>query len=164
VEAATVTLVVFFGIAAVALAAGVMVVVARSAATAARALRVCLIASACAFVQVMAPMLAVLQVVVLAGAAAVAIEGLGERGGAPEKWWWRAGLCGLVGALGLLLVSTWARQYVWAGRELAPGSTFGTAAAVGTVVVEAYAPALIAGLLVVLVAAIAGSQRDVHRL
>lgn len=157
------TLGVFFVIAAVALAAGVMVVAARSTAMAARALRVCLIASACAFVQVMAPMLAVLQGVVLAGAAVVAVQGLGEERGA-EKWWWRAGLVGLVGALALLLVSTWARQYVWTGRDLAPGSTFGSAAAVGVVMVEAYAPAVVAGLLVVLVAAIAGSQPGGHRL
>ena len=154
------TLVVFFVIAAVALAAGVMVVAARSTAMAARALRVCLVASACAFVQVMAPMLAMLQVVVLAGAAVVAVQGLGEQRGAAEKWWWRAGLIGLVGALALLLVSTWARQYVWTGRELAPGSTFGSAAAVGVAMVEAYTPAVLAGLLVVLVAAIAGARRD----
>jgi len=155
-----VTLVVFFVIAAVALAAGVMVVAARSTAMAARALRVCLVASACAFVQVMAPMPAMLQVVVLAGAAVVAVQGLGEERGAAEKWWWRAGLIGLVGALALLLVSTWARQYVWTGRELAPGSTFGSAAAVGVAMVEAYMPAVLAGLLVVLVAAIAGARRD----
>ena len=154
------TLVVFFVIAAVALAAGVMVVAARSTAMAARALRVCLVASACAFVQVMAPMPAMLQVVVLAGAAVVAVQGLGEERGAAEKWWWRAGLIGLVGALALLLVSTWARQYVWTGRELAPGSTFGSAAAVGVAMVEAYMPAVLAGLLVVLVAAIAGARRD----
>lgn len=158
------TLVVFFVIAAVALAAGVMVVAARSTAMAARALRVCLVASACAFVQVMAPMAAVLQVVVLAGAAVVAVQGLGEARAADERWWWRAGLVGLVGALALLLVSTWARQYVWTGRDLAPGSSFGTAAAFGVVVVEAYAPAVAAGLLVVLVAAIAGSQSGGHRL
>lgn len=154
------TLVVFFVIAAVALAAGVMVVAARSTAMAARALRVCLVASACAFVQVMAPMLAMLQVVVLAGAAVVAVQGLGEQRGAAEKWWWRAGLIGLVGALALLLVSTWARQYVWTGRELTPGSTFGSAAAVGVAMVEAYTPAVLAGLLVVLAAAIAGARRD----
>ena len=152
------TLVVFFAIAAVALIAGVMVVAARSTEVAARALRVCLIASACAYVQVMATVPALLQVVVLAGAAAVALQGPGDERGAPEKWWWRAGLLAPVGALGLLLVSTWARQYVWTGRELAPGSSFGTAAAFGAAVAEAYAPALLAGLLVVLVAAIAARR------
>lgn len=152
------TLVVFFVVAAVALAAGVMVVAARSAELAGRALRVCLVAGACAYVQVMAPVPAALQVVVLAGAAVVAIAGLrGEHG--PEKWW-RAGLVGLVAGLAAVLVSTWARQFVWTGRELAPGSAFGTAAAVGTAWAEAYAPALVAGLLVVLVAAIAASARD----
>jgi hypothetical protein len=63
-----------------------------------------------------------------------------------------------------VLVSTWARQYVWTGRELAPGSAFGTAAAVGAAWAEAYAPALVAGLLVLMVAAIAGSQAAEHRL
>lgn len=153
------TLVVFFAVAAVALAAGVMVVAARSAETAARALRVCLIAGACAYVQVQAPVPAVLQGVVLAGAAVVAVQALAPERGAPEKWWWRAGAVALVAALALVLVSTWARQYVWTGRELPPGSAFGTAAAVGAAWAESFAPALVAGLLVVLVAAIAASER-----
>jgi len=162
-----VTLALFFVIAAVALAAGVLVVAARSSVTAMRALRVCLVASGCAYVQVMAPVVGVVQVVVLAGAAALALQGLADdRGGgeARPRWWWRAGPLALLGGLALVLVSTWARQYVWTGRELAPGSTFGTAAAVGAAWAEAYAPALVAGLLVLMVAAIAGSQAAEHRL
>lgn len=160
----TVNLAVFFVVAAVTLAAGVLVVAARSTETATRALRVCLVAGACAYVQVMAPMIGVLQVVALAGAAIVAVQGLGEVRRAAGSRWWRAGFAGLVAGLGLLLVSTWARQYVWAGRELPAESKFGTAAAVGAAWAETYAPALVAGLLVVMVAAIAGSQRAMHRL
>jgi NADH:ubiquinone oxidoreductase subunit 6 (subunit J) len=166
VEAEAVTLALFFVLAAVALAAGVLVLAARSSATAMRALRVCLIASGCAYVQVMAPVVGVVQIVVLAGAAALALQGLADARGDEEakERWWRAGPLGLLGGLALVLVSTWARQYVWTGRELAPGSLFGTAAAVGAAWAEAYAPALVAGLLVLMVAAIAGSQAAEHRL
>jgi hypothetical protein len=98
-------------------------------------------------------------VVVLAGAAVVALEGLGEGPTEAPSRWWRIASAALLGGLGLVLIGTWARQYVWAGRELAAGSEFGSAAAVGAAWLQGYAPALVAGLLVVMVAAIAGTPR-----
>jgi NADH:ubiquinone oxidoreductase subunit 6 (subunit J) len=167
VEAEAVTLALFFVIARWRSRRGCWCSRRGRPATAMRALRVCLVASGCAYVQVMAPVVGVVQVVVLAGAAALALQGLADDRGAEEakaaggggRGPWR-----LLGGLALVLVSTWARQYVWTGRELAPGSSFGTAAAVGAAWAEAYAPALVAGLLVLMVAAIAGSQAAEHRL
>lgn len=143
------TLALFLAIAAVALVSGAMVVAGRSPGL---WLRVCSIACGCAYVQVMAPMPGVLLMVVLAGAAVPAlqaVQGAEERAGGR---WWRVAACVGVAGVATALVSTWARQYVWTGRELGAGSTFGTAEALGATWGEAYAPALVAGLLVVLVA------------
>lgn len=156
--------VVFVATAAVALAAAVWTIAARSSATAVRALRVALIAAACAYAQVLAPALAGLQVVVLAGAAGGGLAGLRDGAEEPGSRWWRASSLALLAGLALVLVGTWARQYVWTGKELAPGSKFGSAAGLGAALAGGYAPAVVAGLLVLAVAAIAGSQRAAHRL
>jgi NADH:ubiquinone oxidoreductase subunit 6 (subunit J) len=145
-----------FAAAAVAGLAGAgAVLLAPRAATARAGLRLCLLAGLCAYVQVLAPAVAAAQLVLLAAAAVTVLE-LPDPAPSAERRWPRvvAGLA--VGGLGLVLVSTWARQYVWAGRELAPGSRFGAAAALGQAWVEGYAPVLVAGLLVLVVAALAG--------
>lgn len=155
---------VFFAYAAVALAAGVVVVAARTARVAVQALLVCLVAGCCAYVQMLAPTVAAVQLVMLAGAGVAALRlAVGDEVVARRRW--LAGLALLpVASLSLLLVGTWARQYVWAGRELPPGSRFGGAAAVGQAWSEAHAPALLAVLLALLVVAIAGTSRRGHRL
>ena len=156
---------VFAAYALVALAAGVLVIAARSLDTAVRALQVSLLAGACAYVQAMAPTLAAVQVVVLAGAAIAALRLLPCDEPVGRRPWWVSGLASLpVVGLALVLVGTWARQYVWTGRELPPGTRFGSAAALAQAWSEAYAPALAAALLALLVAAIAGLAGRAHRL
>jgi NADH:ubiquinone oxidoreductase subunit 6 (subunit J) len=152
--------------AAAALAAGVWTIAARTTVTAVRALRLCVLAAACAYAQVMATLPAVLLAVVIAGAAGPLLAGLAARAeGLPaEPLGWRIAGLALLTGLALVLVGTWARQYVWTGRELAPGSGFGTAAEVGAALAGPYAPTLVAGLMVLAAAAIAGSQRAAHRL
>jgi NADH:ubiquinone oxidoreductase subunit 6 (subunit J) len=157
------TTAVFVATAAAALAAAVWTIAARTPEAAARALRVCLLAAACAYAQVLAPALAAVVVVVLVGAAGLGLAGLGAGPEEPGSRWWRAGSLALIAGLALVLVGTWARQYVWTGKDLAPGSTFGSAAGLGAALVG-HAPAVIGGLLVLAVAAIAGSQRAGHRL
>ena len=68
-----------------------------------------------------------------------------------------------VAALALVLVSTWARQYVWTGRALPPGSRFGEAALMGQAWSELYAPTLGLAALALTVAAIAGLAARGHR-
>jgi hypothetical protein len=64
----------FLAYAAVALGAGVVVVAGRSARVAVRALWVCLLAGCCAYVQMLAPAVAAVQLVVLAGASVAALR------------------------------------------------------------------------------------------
>lgn len=146
----------FVGYAAVALGAGLVVVVGRSARVAVRALWVCLLAGCCAYAQMLAPVVAAVQLVVLVGASLAALRMVvRDEAVAPRRW--LSGLALLpIAAVSLLLVGTWARQYVWTGRELAAGSRFGEAALVGQAWSDAHAPALLAALLALLVAAIAG--------
>lgn len=155
---------VFFGYAAVALAAGLVVVVARSVRVAVRALVVCLIAGCCAYVQMLASAVAAVQLVMLAGAGAAALRlAVGDEEVVRRRWVSVLALLP-IGGVSLLLVGTWARQYVWAGRELPAGTRFGGAGALGQAWSEAHAPALLAALLALLVAAIAGTARRGHRL
>lgn len=147
----------FFVYAAVALAAGAVVVLGRGAALALRALTVCLIASACAYVQMLAPAVAAVQLVLVAGAGAAAL-GLAVRDEEVARRRWVSALALLpIAGLVLVLVGTWARQYVWTGRELAAGTRFGGAAALGQAWSEGHAPALLAVLLALVVAAIVGT-------
>lgn len=148
----------------VALVAGALVIAARRPQTAARALQWCMIAAACAYVQVMAPVVGAVQLVLLGGAAIAALRmAVGEAIEA-RRGWWQIGL-GLapVAALALVLVSTWARQYVWTGRELPPGSRFGGAVMVGEAWSELYVPTLGLAMLALSVAAIAGLAGREHR-
>jgi NADH:ubiquinone oxidoreductase subunit 6 (subunit J) len=173
-EAATgvIASVIFAVCALVALAGGLAVLVARRPETALRGLLVSLLASACAYVQLMAASVAAVQVVALAGAAIAALRlavvGQAEAEGETRSAWRSRGFV-VVGAAGLallalVLVGTWARQYVWTGRELAPGSAFGSAAALGQAWGEVYAPTLLAALLALLVAAIVATAGREHRL
>lgn len=147
----------FFGYAAVALAAGAVVVLGRGAALALRALGVCLIAGACAYVQMLAPAVAAVQLVLLAGAGAAAL-GLVVRDEEVARRRWVSALALLpIAGLVLVLVGTWARQYVWTGRELPAGTRFGGAAALGQAWSEGHAPALLAVLLALVVATIVGT-------
>lgn len=155
---------IFFAYAVVALAAGLVVIAAGSTRVATRALFVCMVAATCAYVQMLAPAVAAVQLVVLAGAAVAALR-LAVTDEVVVRRRLVSGLALLpIAGLALILVGTWARQYVWAGRELAPGSQFGGAAALARVWSEAHAPALLAALLALLVAAIAGSAGRGHRL
>jgi NADH:ubiquinone oxidoreductase subunit 6 (subunit J) len=155
----------FAAYALVALAAGVLVIAARRSDTAVRALQVSLLAGACAYVQVMAPAVAAVQLVLLAGAAIAALRPVARDEPAPRvQWWWPALALLASAGLALVIVGTWARQYVWTGRELPPGTRFGSAAALAQAWSEAYAPALGAALLALLVAAIAGLAGREHRL
>jgi hypothetical protein len=119
------TTAVFFVYAAVALGAGVVVVAARSAAVAVRALAVGLLAGCCAYVQMLAPVVAAVQLVMLAGATVAALQlAVGDEVVVPRRWLSALALVPIAGLV-VLLVGTWARQFVWAGRELAAGSGFG---------------------------------------
>lgn len=161
---------IFAAYALLALAGGLAVLLARRPETARRGLLVSLLAGTCAYVQMMAPMVAAVQLVALAGAAMAALQvavKAGVIGGEAGPWRRRGfvavGLLGLA-ALVLVLVGTWARQYVWTGRELPPGSDFGSPAALGLAWSEAYAPALLAALLAVLLLAIVTAAEREHRL
>lgn len=157
--------VIFAAYALVALAGGLAVLLARRPETALRGLLASLLAVTGAYVQMMASAVAAVQLVALAGAAIAALRLVA---GETEAGWQRKGLvaAGLVGLAGLalVLVGTWARQYVWTGRELAPGSSFGSAGALGMAWSEAHAPALVAALLALLVAAIVATAGREHRL
>lgn len=157
---------IFAAYALVALAGGLAVLLARRPETALRGLLVSLLAGTCAYVQMMAPMVAAVQLVALAGVAIAALRVV-TAGDEARPWQrWGAVAAGLVGlaALVLLLVGTWARQYVWTGRELAPGSNFGSAAALGLAWSESHAPTLLAALLAVLLLAIVTAAEREHRL
>lgn len=160
---------IFAAYALVALVGGLAVLLARRPETALRGLLVSLLAGTCAYVQMMASAVAAVQLVALVGAASAALRLAvsGESGEARAAWQSRGfvalGLVGLA-ALALVLVGTWARQYVWTGRELPPGSSFGSAAALGQAWSEAHAPALLAALLALLVAAIVAAAGREHRL
>jgi len=156
----------FAAYASVALVAGLLVIAARRPETAVRALLVGFLAVTCAYVQVMAPVVAAVQLVVLAGAAIAALRLVPDTVEAAEgrRRWWRAGYLLPVAGLALVLVSTWARQYVWTGRELPPGTRLGAAVTVGQAWAELYAPTLGLALLALLVAAIAGLAGREHRL
>lgn len=157
--------VIFAAYALVALAGGLAVLLARRPETALRGLSVALLAATCAYVQMMAPAVAAVQLVALAGAAVAALRSLGAEkpAGWQGRWSVAIGLGGLA-ALALVLVGTWARQYVWTGRELPPGSSFGSAAALGLAWSEAHAPALLAALLALLLVAIVTTAEREHRL
>lgn len=156
----------FAAYALVALVGGLAVLLARRPETALRGLLVSLLAGTCAYVQMMASAVAAVQLVALVGAAIAALR-LVVAGEARPAWRSRGFvvvvLIGLA-ALALVLVGTWARQYVWTGRELPPGSSFGSAAALGQAWSEAHAPALLAALLALLVAAIVAAAGREHRL
>jgi len=156
---------IFAASALVALAGGLAVLLARRPEAALRGLLVSLLAGTCAYVQMMAPAVAAVQLVALAGAAIAALRVVGEEKAA--GWQGRGsvaiGSLGLA-ALALVLVGTWARQYVWTGRELPPGSTFGSAAALGLAWSEAHAPALLAALLGLLLVAIVATAEREHQL
>lgn len=154
----------FAAYAIVALAAGVLVIAARRVRASVEALFIALLAGTCAYVQVRAPVVAATQLVLLAGAAIAALRLAGTED-VPTRWAWRrlASLMPVAG-LALVLVSTWARQYVWTGRELPPDTRLGAAATIGQAWGELYAPALGGALLALLVAAIAGLATREHRL
>ena len=156
---------IFAAYALLALAGGLAVLLARRPETARRGLLVSLLAGTCAYVQMMAPWVATVQLVALAGAAIAALQVV--DGGAELRWQRRgvivAALPGLAGLV-LVVVGTWARQYVWTGRELPPGSDFGSPAALGLAWSEAHAPALLAALLAVWVLAIVTAAEREHRL
>ncbi len=159
--------VIFAAYALVALAGGFAVLLARRPETALRGLFVSLLAGTCAYVQMMAPGVAAVQLVALAGAAIAALRVVKDEGAGEKAWQGRGllaiGALGLV-ALALVLVGTWARQYVWTGRELPPGSSFGSVAALGLAWSEAHAPALLAALLALLLVAIVTTAEREHRL
>ncbi len=157
--------VLFAAYAIVALAAGVLVVAAKSSRTAARALFVALLAGCCAYVQVMAPAVAAVQLV-LAGAAIAALRVAVRTDEEPPgpRAWRRVAVLVPVAAFALVLVSTWARQYVWTGRELPPDTRLGAVATVGRVWAELYAPTLGLAMMALLIAAIAGLAGREHRL
>ena len=141
------------------------VLLARRPETARRGLLVSLLAGTCAYVQMMATWVAAVQLVALAGAAIAALQVV--DGGGELRWQRRgvivAALLGLAGLV-LVVVGTWARQYVWTGRELPPGSDFGSPAALGLAWSEAHAPALLAALLAVWLLAIVTAAEREHRL
>ena len=158
--------VLFAAYAIVALAAGVRVVAAKSSRTAVEALFVVLLAGCCAYVQVMAPAVAAAQLVLLAGAAIAALRVAvrADEASTEGRAWRRLMALVPVVALALVLVSTWARQYVWTGRALLPGTHPGAAAKIGQAWAEFYAPTLGLAMMALLVAAIAGLAGREHRL
>ena len=159
--------VIFAVYALIAVAGGLAVLLARRPETALRGLFASLLAGACAYVQMLAPGVAALQLVALAGAAIAALRIVKDEGGDGAAWLgWGSRVIGSLGLvlLALVLVGTWARQYVWTGRELPPGSSFGSVAALGLAWSEAYAPALLAALLALLLVAIVTTAEREHRL
>ena len=155
--------------ATVGLVAGVLVIAARSPRTAVSALWVGLLAGCCAYAQVMAPAVAAVQLVMLAGAAIaalrVAVRATPARVVPPgPRGWRRLAVVVPVAAFALVLVSTWARQYVWTGRELPPDTRLGAVATIGRAWAELYAPTLGLAMMALLIAAIAGLAGREHRL
>jgi hypothetical protein len=73
-----------------------------------------------------------------------------------------AAVAGAVAGLVFVLVGTWARQFLWTGRELAPGSGFGELPGLGAAL--AGAPALLGVGLVIVVAAAACAGPPRHRI
>ncbi len=135
--------------------ASVWVLAAREPAHAQRAAVVAVVASAGAFVQMLAPVVAVVVVVTVASAAALPLAGAGPSA-PPRRWPWlvTAGLA--VAWFSWIILGTWARQYVWTGRVLPANSPFGSAAAVASAWTDVHAPALLGALAVLVVVAVAG--------
>lgn len=73
-----------------------------------------------------------------------------------------AAVAGAVAGLVFVLVGTWARQFLWTGRELAPGSGFGEMPGLGAAL--AGAPGLLGVGLVIVVAAAACAGPPRHRI
>lgn len=95
----------------------------------------------------------------LSGAALVARVALHGEGEASEpETPRRRGIVALAAAtlvgLGLVLVGTWARQFVWTGKPLTAAADLGGLGALGGALAGSFAPALLGiGLLLVVVAA-----------
>ncbi|WP_096334096.1 hypothetical protein [Nannocystis exedens] len=73
-----------------------------------------------------------------------------------------AAVTGAVAGLVFVLVGTWARQFLWTGRELAPGSGWGKLPGLGAAL--AGAPGLLGVGLVIVVAAAACAGPPRHRI
>jgi hypothetical protein len=150
------------------LGAGLVAIVA-TAPRGARALAWFAIGVAGALLPYQAPAAALVAAAALGGAAlCVAVaRGDGEGGSGPVPvarvaWSRRIAVFAALAGLAFVLVGTWARQFVWTGRPLPPGSGFGEGPALAGAL--GGAPGLLAvGLaLVVVAAACAGPPR--HRL
>jgi len=162
------TVVVFAALAAVALAAGVAAVW-RAAAWAPL-----LLALALAGVMLLyaAPGLALVAVAAVGAAAQVLVAARSQsRAGAPEDDPASppalgvpriAAVAAAVAGLAFVLVGTWARQFVWTGRELPPGSRWGELPGLAGALVGAPGLLGIGLVIVVVAAACAGPPR--HRI
>ncbi|WAS98423.1 hypothetical protein [Nannocystis punicea] len=116
--------------------------------------------------------LALLTVAAVGAAALVMSVARGQaRGGAPADGATRpaalgarriAAAAGVIGGLSFVLVGTWARQFLWTGRELAPGSGWGELP--GLAGALAGAPGLLGVGLVIVVAAAACAGPPRHRI
>jgi hypothetical protein len=73
-----------------------------------------------------------------------------------------AAAAGAVGGLLFVLVGTWARQFLWSGREMAPGSGWGSLPGLADAL--AGAPGLLGVGLVIVVAAAACAGPPRHRI
>jgi hypothetical protein len=111
------------------------------------------------------PGLAIIELAAIGGAAMVLRVARGEPAveQVPRVGRVRAvAIAAVVGALSFVLVGTWARQFVWAGRELAAGVGFGELPGVAWAL--AGAPGLLAVGLVIVVAAAACAGPPRHRI
>lgn len=176
----------FVVLALAALAAAVLAVASRRQGAALAGLAVVLAAVTLAYE---ASGVALVELAALGGAALVvrAVEGApgasgdGTRGGAPAlaadpdppggtrgdaRSWRRrlhaAAVAATLAGLAFVLVGTWARQFVWTGREIVPGAGFGELPALAAAL--AGAPGLLGIGLVIVVAAAACAGPPRHRI
>jgi NADH:ubiquinone oxidoreductase subunit 6 (subunit J) len=163
----TFELMLFYGLMAGALGSAGLALVSRSTTTAARALGVCALCVALVEALLLrAPVVGVALLVALAAGAAPLLMLVARRVGPVEAgsraWSWRAvarwtAVAALVAVFVFVLVGTLARQYLWYGRALSLGSTFGDAASVGAAWVEHDAPLIVILPLFVLAAVLSAS-------
>lgn len=159
------SLAVFAVFAVLSLGAGVVAIVA-GASRGAQALAWFAIGVAGTLLPYQAPAAALVAAAALGGAALVVAvaraDGERPEPAARVAWSRRIAVAAALAGLAFVLVGTWARQFVWTGRELPPGSGFGEGPALAGAL--GGAPGLLAvGLaLVVVAAACAGPPR--HRL
>lgn len=155
--------VLFVALTAVALAAAAMMMMSRGGPKAPVALALAL---AGVILLYAAPGLALVELATIgaAGLVVALAHGEGRVTATDRPAGWRHWLMAAAVTAGLVfvLVGTWARQFVWTGRELPPGAEFGALPGLAEALVGA--PGLLGIGLVMVVAAAACAKPGQHRI